>query len=381
MDALAHLERLVAINSFTQNRDGVLACGEYCRTMFEPLGFESELVRSVLEPCGDHLFLHRAGGVPLVLVGHLDTVYPPGTEFAWRDEGERVHGPGVADIKGGIVVLWDALRRLPELDRFDLRIFLNASEEGGCPDFSKLARDRVRDDTRACLVFEPGYDLGDGSTSVVTARKGSGRFHVDVHGREAHSGNEHDKGANALRELARFIETVESWTDYESDVTWTVGTAQGGTAANCVPGHAQCSVDMRVWTPEAMGEGRKRLMALAGDGSVQSGDGKSRCRIEIREIPAYPPWPRNNASDKLAAQVSALGETLGQPIRPLERRGGSDGAFLWDLAPTIDGLGVIGRDMHCSVHDPDTGREQESIEKASLARRANLAVALFESLA
>jgi len=381
MDALRHLERLVAINSFTHHRDGVNRVGDYCcEELFAPLGFRVERVRSVTSDCGDHLFLERDGAIPLVLVAHLDTVYPPDQEFAWRENGTRIHGPGVADIKGGIVVLWEALRTLPDPDRFGFRIFLNATEEGGSTDFPVLARARVKPGTRACLVFEPGFDLGAGRSSIVVARKGSGRFRIDVEGREAHSGNEHHRGANAIRELARAIETVESWTDYESDVTWSIGTVQGGTGVNCVPARAGCSVDLRVWTPEEMEEGRRRLAALAGEGSVVAHDGRARCRIAVREDPGYPPWPRNDASRELAERVVDLGASLGQAIEPTARRGGSDGALLWDLAPTVDGLGPVGRDTHCAVEDPATGREQESIDRDSVPARAALARALIESL-
>jgi len=381
MDALAHLKRLVSVNSFTHNREGVNEVASRCEELFAPLGFRSERVRSTTADCGDHLFLERDGDVPLVLVAHLDTVYPPGQPFAWRENGARVHGPGVADIKGGIVVMWEALRRVPDLDRFHLRLFFNATEEGGCDDFPVLARERVPDGTRACLVFEPAFDLGGGKSSIVVARKGSGRFRIDVEGRESHSGNEHDRGASAIRELARAVETVESWTDYGRDVTWTIGTMSGGTAVNCVPGNATASVDLRVWTPEEMKEGRRRVLALAGDGSVVAADGRARCRIGVSELPGYPPWPRNPGSDELAERVVAIGAELGQMIEPTARRGGSDGALLWNLAPTVDGLGPVGRDTHCAVEDEASGREQESIDRATLDTRAALAAKIIESFA
>jgi glutamate carboxypeptidase len=381
MDALDHLKRLVAINSFTRNREGVNRVGAYCEELFAPLGFRSERVRSVLPECGDHLFLERDGETPLVLVAHLDTVYPPEQEFAWRESGARIHGPGVADIKGGIVVMWEALAKLGDLDRFHLRLFFNATEEDGSADFPVLARERVLPGTRACLVFEPGFDLGAGTSSIVVARKGSGRFRIDVEGRESHSGNEHHRGASAIRELARAIETVESWTEYDRDITWTVGTVAGGTAVNCVPADARCGVDLRAWTPEGMDAGRQRILALAGDGSVVAADGQARCRIAVSELAGYPPWPDNAASRELAARVVAAGASLGQVIEPTERRGGSDAALLWDLAPTVDGLGPVGRDTHCAIEDPATGREQESIDRDSLQTRADLTARLIESLA
>jgi glutamate carboxypeptidase len=380
-----HLRALVAINSFTHAREGVVECGNYCvEQLFEPLGFETERIRSHVESRGDHLFLTQSGEAPLVLVAHLDTVYPRAQEiadgFAWREEGARIIGPGVADIKGGIVVLWMALKHMREQEpaefaRRGFHIFLNASEEGGCDDFPVLARERVPEDARACLVFEPAFDLGGGRSSVVYARKGCGRFRFDVDGREAHSGNDHAKGANAIRELARKVEAIESLTDYDRDVTLNVGTIEGGTAVNCVPAHATCKVDLRTWNREAMARGRERLMAMAGEGSLPD------TRVRVTEEPGYPPWPETAASKELADLVVAAGAELGQKIEPTQRRGGSDGAHLYDLLPTLDGMGPVGRNSHCSVDDPATGREPESIDRDSLARRARLAVAVMTKLA
>jgi len=389
--ALEHLRALVAINSFTGNREGVVACGRYCdEQLFAPLGFTAEHIPSEVAVRGDHAFFERPGPNTVVLVGHLDTVYPRAQEiaddFAWREVGERIVGPGVADIKGGIVVLWMALGILRErnrelFDRTGWRVFLNASEEGGCGDFPRLARARVPDDARACLVFEPGFDLGDGRSTIVRARKGCGRFRMDVEGREAHSGNDHAKGASAIRELARRVEQIESLTDYERDVTLNVGTIEGGTAVNCVAPHASCSIDLRVWTPEAMQRGRERLLAMAGAGEVASADGASRTAVHVSELPGYPPWPENDASQTLADLIIETGTEVGQPIESTARRGGSDGAHLYDLLPTVDGLGPIGRNTHCSVDDAATGREAESIDRDSLETRATLAAAVMERLA
>jgi glutamate carboxypeptidase len=195
-EALEHLRALVAINSFTNNREGVVACGRYCEEqLFAPLGFATERIASTVATHGEHLFFERAGPRPIVLVGHLDTVYPRAQEiadhFAWRESGSRIGGPGVADMKGGIVVMWMLLCALRDeapalFEANGLRIFLNASEEGGCADFPLLARARVPADARAALVFETGMEIEEGASSIVVARKGCGRFRMDVFGREAH---------------------------------------------------------------------------------------------------------------------------------------------------------------------------------------------------
>ena len=372
-EATATLRRLVEVNSYTRNREGVLAVGGMCEELFAPLGFDARRVRSVQPDCGDHLFLTRGGGGPeLMLVSHLDTVYPPDTDFPWREDGDRIYGPGTCDIKGGTVLIWMVLRALrdrePELfERVTWKLLLNASEEGGCADFPALARAEVTPATRACLVYEAGFDADDGLTTVAISRKGCGRFRLDVHGRAAHSGNAHEQGANAIRELARKVETIESWTDYGRGVTYSVGLIRGGTTVNSIPAHATCDVDLRAWTEEEFEEGRARVRALAGEGEVRSADGESVCRVEVSELPGYPPWPPNPESARLGELAAALGDG----IVAARRKGGSDGCHLWDLAPTLDALGPVGRNAH---------RLDESVDRSSFVPRALLSIALIRKL-
>jgi glutamate carboxypeptidase len=354
------LRRLVEVNSFTGNREGVQAVARIIEEALSPLGFRARRV-------GDHLALEMGGarGPRVLLVGHMDTVYPE--SFPWREEGGRIHGPGVCDMKGGLVVMWMALRELP--DAVGVTILLNASEEGGCADFPPLARSFVTPRTRACLVFEPGLEAEEGATTLVVQRKGSGRFRVDVAGREAHSGHAHEKGASAIRELARVVERIEARTDYAKGVTFNVGTIDGGTTVNSVPGRASCSLDLRSWTPEDFAWGRSQALALAGEGSIPG------TRVEVTELPGYPPWPANEGSRALGETACALGRDLGLKLVAGRRGGGSDGCHLWDLVPTLDGLGPVGRNPHVA-----TGPDPESVDPQSFAPRARLAAALLRNL-
>jgi len=348
------LRRLVEVNSFTGNRDGVREVGRIVEGMFHPLGFSARWI-------GDHLALEKggAGGPRLLLVGHLDTVYPE--NFAWREEGGRIFGPGVCDMKGGIVVMWMALAQsCPP----DVTLLFNATEEGGCADFPPLLRSFVTPATRACLVYEPGLEEGS-KTTVVTERKGSGRFRIDVAGRQAHSGHSHEKGASAIRELARVVERIEASTDRARGVTFNVGTIEGGTTVNSVPGRASAGLDLRAWTPADFAWGRAQALGLSGDGSVPG------TRVEVTELPGYPPWPGNEGSRRLGELACAL-----DPMIVAGRRGGgSDGCHLWDLVPTLDGLGPVGRNAHVA-----TGKDPESVDPGSFAPRAKLSVALFRKL-
>ena len=361
MNHLEVLRELVLVNSFTHNREGVVRVGEMVADLFAPLGFDAERVRSVTETCGDHLFLRRPGDIEVVLVTHLDTVYPE--HWEWRIDGDRIYGPGVADIKGGTVLMWMMLRLLPPelFERVGWTILCNASEEGGCADFPVLARARVPAGAKACLVFEPAVD-----DVVVVARRGAARFRAIFRGREAHSGNAHAEGASAIREMARFIETVESRTDYDRNLTFNVGVASGGTYINCVPGSASCQVDMRTRTRDVYLAERERLLAIAGDGSIEG------CSVEIGEMPGYPPWEPNPDSDRLGRLLVAVAGEQGITLTTGLRNGASDGSHLCDLVPTIDGLGPAGRDFHIAG--------KESVDASSFEPRARLAAAFLQRL-
>jgi len=360
MNEIELLKSLVEVNSFTRNREGVQRVAGLIKGIFADLGFRPRHI-------GDHLALEKGGarGPRLLFLGHLDTVYPE--NFAWREEGGRIYGPGVCDMKGGIVVLWMALRDLPEVT--DVTILLNATEEGGCADFPPLARSFVKPGTRACLVYEPGLEAEGKATTLVLGRKGSGRFRVSVTGRQAHSGHSHERGASAIRELARVVERIEEATDYQRGVTFNVGTIEGGTTVNAVPGLASASLDLRAWTPEDFAWGRARALGLAGAGSIPG------TRIEVVELPGYPPWPENDRSRELGEMACALGSEMGMKLVAGRRGGGSDGCHLWDLVPTLDGLGPVGRNAHVS-----TGPDPESVDRASFAPRAKLSVALIRKL-
>ena len=388
-ETIDRLRALVEISSFTRDRDGVNRCGEACASWFSSLGMVERRVSSVSPECGDHRIWTTgpddAQAPGLVLVAHLDTVYPAGTDFPWREEGDRIHGPGVADIKGGIAVIAMALRALAEADEASFRrtrftVLLNATEEGGCDDFPVLARAAVRPGDRAALVFETGFAAAGGGSTVVVSRKGAARWRVRVVGKEAHSGNAHARGASAIRELCRLVERIEAWTDPAAGRTFNVGLIEGGSAVNAVPGKAAATVDLRTVTRADHAWGREKVASLAGNGSVASADGAFRTRVEVDELPGYPPWPPNEASDALGALAVTTARELGLRVVPERRGGASDGAHLADLLPTLDGLGPVGRHTHCSVHDPERGLEQESADRSSFVERALLAKRMMQRL-
>jgi glutamate carboxypeptidase len=384
------LRELVEINSFTRNAAGVDRTGALLADRLACLGFACVRTAPGDPEHGQHLVLHREGRASeeIALVSHLDTVYPVEEErrhgFRWRAADERLVGPGVADIKGGSTVLVAALEAIAAaapaaFEQAGWRVLLNAAEEEGNDVFPPLARRHVGPRTRACLVFEHGTEHPGGAGGIVVGRRGAGRLVVTVHGRQAHAGSGHDHGASAVRELCRIVERIEAMSCPAAGLTFTVGRILGGEVWNSVPGHARAWVDLRADRPEDWERGLAAVEALAGTGTVRARSDGFACTVEVSRRPGYPPWPPNEATDRLAARVEAAARRLGQRVVRERRAGASDGCHLWDRAPTLDGLGPLGRHIHCSIDDPARGQEQESIVRRSLDQRTLLtAVTLAE---
>lgn len=378
------LREMVGINSWTRNRDGVIRLGEMTATHFAPLGFTAEHVPSDNPAYGNHLFLRRPcpGGPSLALVSHLDTVFPPEEEarndFRWRPEGDRIFGPGTVDIKGGTVMTLTVLQALQKLapkvfESIDWLLALNASEETESQHFGALCRERIPTTALAALVFEGETPLA-GARRVVVARKGRLTFRVKVSGRAAHAGGKHHRGANAIRQLARLIERIESLTDPDRHLTVNIGTVSGGVSFNRVPHEAVAEGEFRCFDPEVQRQTRETLQALAGPGDVRAASDGWTCHSEIEFLNESPPWPRNPATDRLhACWTQAAGE-LGQVIDPEERGGISDGSLLWDHVPTLDGLGPAGDNDHCSERSADGSKLPEFMNAASFVPKAALNV-------
>lgn len=225
----AELAELVRINSFTENAEGGRAVGRRLVELVKVPGFVQTTVPSAR--FADHLVWRSTwephARAPVALVGHLDTVFPPGTFEGFRRDGDLARGPGVLDMKGGLVVVAWALRAIAETlgpaALPPLRLVIVADEEVGSPEGQEVIREAIADAT-ACLVFEAGRK----NDLVVTRRKGTGSVKAVASGRSAHAGNAHRDGANALWALARFVDRVQALTDYDRGVTVNVGKMTGG---------------------------------------------------------------------------------------------------------------------------------------------------------
>jgi glutamate carboxypeptidase len=388
--ALEMLRRMVDINSYTANREGVNRLGRLTAECFAPLGFTAEFVPSVNPGYGDHLVLTRRSRSTrsVSLVSHLDTVFPPEEEarnqFRWQPEGDRIYGPGTHDIKGGTVMMWLVLRALQArapaaFDGATWKLFWNSSEETLSQDFGDVCRKRFDQGTVAALVFEAEGRLGEERLMVV-ARKGRATWRLSVSGRGAHAGAKHSQGANAILQLARTLERVAALTDYSQDLTFNIGTVSGGTVLNRVPHEAMAEGEFRAFTPQTYERAKTALLALAGAGEVRSPVDRFACAVKVEILSESRPWPRNPATDGLAAVWQQTGRELGIPVNVEERGGLSDGNLIWDAVPTLDGLGPWGDNDHCSERSADGSKLPEYVDVTSFVPKAALNTAAILKL-
>lgn len=384
---LSMLERMVAVNSFTANPAGVNELGQITAEAFKALGFHAETIQSQNLLYGKHLILTRDGrptaqkpAPKIGLVSHLDTVFPEAEEqlndFHWRIEGDRIYGPGVVDIKGGTVMIYMILTTLQALfpDIFESVtwvVLLDASEETEGEDFGNLCMQHLESDPLACLIFEPGYDSVN-RPHLVVARKGMVIYRVEVEGKAAHAGSSHEKGANAVQQMADVVQRVCSMTDYDRDLTFNVGTVAGGTVMNRVPHFASASIEMRAFTMDVYEEGIARMLELNNLSTVSTADGDFACRVKTLVLSKTLPWPRNEGSDNLFLIWQKTAQTLNLEAVPEARAGLSDGNYFWHTLPTIDGLGPDGKNAHCSERSLDGSKDQEFALRSSFVPKALL---------
>jgi glutamate carboxypeptidase len=373
-EALDWLRQMVDINSFTTNRAGVNAVGKVTADCFSELGFKPDFVPSENPAHGDHLFLEQGDPrlEPIVLVTHLDTVFPPEEEiqngFHWSEshsEG-RIYGPGTVDIKGGTMLIWMLLRALqqhhPEMFALNRWIVAaNASEEVIGAEFGRRTAERATDGARAVLVFEGGPRRED-HYHVVSSRKGRALYRIHAEGRSAHAGSSHAAGANAIVSIAGAVQAAACVTDYSRDLTVNVGRIGGGTVVNRVPQEAWDDLEMRAYEPLVLAEAQARIESLAAMPASQS---EARLRVECTGT--SPAWPQHAQTLMLLKHWRDAGQTLGVTVKNVSRGGLSDANYLCVLGPTLDGLGPSGANAHCSERTHDGSKIPEYVEPGSFA--------------
>jgi glutamate carboxypeptidase len=278
----------------------------------------------------------------LLVLGHLDTVYAVGTleKMPFRVRGGRAFGPGVFDMKGGIVQGLFALEAVQELEMDPVAprkiVFLFTSDEEIGSEAGRRVLEREARRSRAVLVLEPSAGANG---ALKTARKGVGEFEVIVEGRAAHAGLEPEKGVNAIEELARQIIRLKKLARPRQGLTLNVDVIEGGTRTNVVADRARALVDARV-TRKADGPRVERAMR-----KLKPVD--KRAKLVIAGGINRPPLERTAQGAQLFRQARALGRELGLSLKETAVGGGSDGNFTGALGvPTLDGLGTVGGGAH-----------------------------------
>ncbi len=365
---LSAIRALVEHESKSRAEGPLNELADFVAAQLRDLGGGVELIA---EPgYGTHLrarfdFGHDTREPHLLVIGHLDTVWPLGTlarlPFRITPEG-HAHGPGIFDMKSGIAILLEAIRTIRQQElatKRPLTVLLTCDEEIG----SKTSRPLVEEEAQnaaAALVLEPPVTGG----IVKTGRKGIGTFTIRALGRAAHAGLDPAKGVNAIVELAHQTVRLAALNNYEQGVTVSVGIVNGGTGINVVPAEAEAKVDVRFWTSE---DGEQVVNAIRGLTPTLA-----EAQLEITGGVNRPPMPRSERNIALFEHARELAAEIGFALEDTVVGGGSDGNFTAALGvPTLDGLGVDGAGAHA---------EHEHILISDIPRRAALLTRLLQTV-
>ena len=333
--------RLVLVESPSDTKDAVDACVAIAADEIRARGGRLRLHRQ--RNFGDILegrFGPRRRDLrPTLLLGHLDTVWPVGTlrTMPWRSAEGRLWGPGTLDMKVGVAMALAAIEMLSEADLLNREVILllNSDEEIGSP-ASRPITEELAAECSAVFVLEPAQGL-----AYKTARKGTGNWRIDIHGKAAHAGVDFEKGASALRELSRVIETVSNWTDLQRGLTVSVGIAGGGSKTNVIPAEAFAEVDVRIAKISDGPRIERKFMALKPS--------DKRCSLAVAGGINRPPMERSRGTVRLFEQARSLAAELGFALDEAATGGASDGNFTSALGiPTLDGMGAVGEGAHAS---------------------------------
>jgi len=298
----------------------------------------------------------------ILLLGHLDTVWPKGTlrSMPCRVGDGRLWGPGTLDMKAGVAMAFTAIEMLAEADLLNREVvlLLNSEEEVGSP-VSRPVTERLARECAAVFVLEPAQGL-----AYKTARKGTGNWRIDIEGVAAHAGVDFQKGASAVCELARVVERVSGWTDLKRGLTVSVGVVGGGSKTNVVPAGAWAEVDVRI---ARMADGPR----IEGKFSRLVATDK-RCELTVTGGINRPPMQRSRGTVRLFQRARTLAAELGIVLEEAATGGASDGNFTSALGvPTLDGMGAVGEGAHAS---------HESILIEHLAPRTALLAGMLAEL-
>jgi glutamate carboxypeptidase len=363
------LQTLVELESPSDDKAAIDRCVEFTAEAASSLG--GRIRRHRLRDAGDILEVRfdpgtarRRAEKPILLLGHLDTVWPLGTlaQMPYKVEKGRAWGPGVLDMKAGVAMALTALDllRAENLPHRPAILLLVGDEETGSS-ASRALTEKIANGCEAVYVLEPAQGL---EGAYKTSRKGVAYYRVHVSGVAAHSGVNFEQGHSAIAELARQVSAIEAHTDLKRGLTINVGTIQGGTRSNVVSAEACAEVDVRIARAADFARLDRRLKNLRVE--------DKGCVLKIEGELNRPPMERTRATVALYRRAATLAAKLGFDLQEAATGGGSDGNFTSALGiPTLDGMGAVGEGAHA--------RNESVVLKELAPRTALLAAMLCDS--
>jgi glutamate carboxypeptidase len=361
---LTRLRELVEVESPSDNKAAVDLASALIATWATELG--ATIKRHKQKHFGDVLELRfgptRSKRSRVLLLGHLDTVWPLGTlaKMPFRTANGKRHGPGILDMKSGVLMALEAISALAETGNLTrpTTLLLNSDEEIGSP-ISRPITEKIAQTCSAVFVLEPAQGL-----AYKTARKGIGNYQVTVEGIAAHSGVDFDRGHSAILEMSRLVQTISAFTARTPGLTLNVGTIHGGTQSNVVAAHCTAAVDVRILRAQDATKVERLFRSLRTTDKA--------CKLTITGGINRPPMERKPGTVALFKQARKLATQLGFTLDEASTGGGSDGNFTAALGiPTLDGMGSIGAGAHAT---------HEHIDPTHLIPRTTLLAAMLATV-
>ena len=360
------LHRLISVDCGTENKKGVDQVGNIMQNLLQKTGFTVETIEDNIYGNLKVAKLFGKGQRKIMLLGHLDTVYPEGiaSKRPMKVEGDIILGPGVCDMKGGLLTGVYAIRALVEqgFNNFqEIIFFLNSDEEIGSPISTVFYKPYVVH-SDIVLVLEAARENGD----IVSGRKGIGHYEIKVKGKAAHAGVEPERGINAILELANKIIQLQHLNNSFPGLTVNVGVISGGTKPNIISEEAYGKIDVRVENEKSILFIKNKFQEIASYSSVTG------TQISIEGEFRFSPMEKTEKIAQLAQMAKDVGLELGLNFNDVSTGGASDANYVSSLGvPVLDGLGPVGGNDHS---------EREYILKSSICERIGLLSELIKKI-
>ena len=359
------LEKIVNINSFTANLEGVNEALKTLVSIAEKQNIKLETVYST-KKVRPHLMYNKSREKDyFAFVGHFDTVHPPQSDFKeYKDDGKIIKGPGTNDMKAGTIVALYSLMILKKLypnRDLPIKILFNSDEETGSHDSEEIIRKEFVN-ADAAFIFEPGRPSGE----IVVQRKGLAALDIEIIGKPAHSGVAPWDGINAILASCEIIQKLEALNDYENGIIVGCNKIDSGIARNVVPPYSKIDVDVRFDKMSQKDELFENIQKVLNSPNSVGAEVKYNLTLN------RPPLEKSDKSGDLSKLYRKVSNKLGYECDEIFTGGGSDGNFLSSMGiPTIDGLGAVGDFSHT---------KKEYIKKESLVYRTKIFIMFMVEL-